>query len=561
MRELRKENDIDLKWYVVHINQPGKELALRNILEKTLGKVKNITDYYCPVYAYTKFRERLDDGSRLMRRKVKVRDESGKSKIKTEKVLPLFAGMVYVRATQTALVSFLKDYFPIGTIMYTKSVNLSPYPVVIKDETMRKFREFNDNLTAEPVLLQRPFNDYAFNKNQNEPNDTIMVVDGVLAGRTGYLIRINGNRGLALQMENPAGNGYVTIGIPNIRSFHIVRVRNSGTDSASFATRRQRAVDLLVGMIQAAGISDYRLPSTLYEIVIQLKNDSSFGKLCEHLRKGKAGGKLLSSSSKEKRDLLASAIERLSVDDRRLILYLVFLEEQTPGYIDENWHNLAFRPFLTPTPGVRLGEGETYGKIHHKDFVEIIRPVDITERYFDASSQETNAITDTYYAHIGIRYQDGGYMVFANWDGLLSKYFMTEGKAARKILCGKKQVTYKRDKDGNIERDAGSLTLEVEKEKLMESFLNYAKPLYDVLVGNSEVKAMPKQDMTRNRGISVLYIRLPESSKFRDPLKSKSVASTIDTLISVGVEICTTIGSETHIKLWRDLLGNVWLRK
>lgn len=561
MRELGKENDIDFKWYVVHINQPGKELALRDILEKTLGKVKNITDYYCPVYAYTKFQKRLNDGSRPMRRKVKVRDESGKSKTKTEKVLPLFAGMVYVRATQTALASFLKDYFPIGTIMYTKSVSLSPYPVVIKDETMKKFRDFNDNLAAEPVLLQRPFNDYAFNKNQNEPNDTIMVVDGVLAGRTGYLIRINGNRGLALQMENPAGNGYVTVGIPNIRSFHIVRVRNADMDSVSFATKRLRAIDLLVGMIQGAGISDYRLLSTLYEIVIQLKKDSSFGKLCELLRKGKSGGKPQSSSSKEKRESLASAMERLSVDDRRLVLYLVFLEEQAPGYIDENLRNPALRPFLTPTLGKRLGEGETYGKIIHRDFVEIIRPVDITERYFNAQSQETKAMTDTYYAHIGIRYQDGGYMVFANWDGLLSKYFMTEGKANKKILSGKRQITYKRDKEGNIERDPGSLMPEVEREKLMDSFLNYAKPLYDVLVGNSEVKAMPKLELMGNGGISVLYIQLPESDKVRDPMKSESVASAIDTLISTGVEICTTIGSETHIKLWCNHLDNVWLHK
>lgn len=561
MRELGKENDIDFKWYVVHINQPGKELALRDILEKTLGKVKNITDYYCPVYAYTKFQKRLNDGSRPMRRKVKVRDESGKSKTKTKKVLPLFAGMVYVRATQTALASFLKDYFPIGTIMYTKSVSLSPYPVVIKDETMKKFRDFNDNLAAEPVLLQRPFNDYAFNKNQNEPNDTIMVVDGVLAGRTGYLIRINGNRGLALQMENPAGNGYVTVGIPNIRSFHIVRVRNADMDSASFATKRLRAIDLLVGMIQGAGISDYRLLSTLYEIVIQLKKDSSFGKLCELLRKGKSGGKPQSSSSKEKRESLASAMERLSVDDRRLVLYLVFLEEQAPGYIDENLRNPALRPFLTPTLGKRLGEGETYGKINHRDFVEIIRPVDITERYFNAQSQETKAMTDTYYAHIGIRYQDGGYMVFANWDGLLSKYFMTEGKANKKILSGKRQITYKRDKEGNIERDPGSLMPEVEREKLMDSFLNYAKPLYDVLVGNSEVRAMPKLELMGNGGISVLYIQLPESDKVRDPMKSESVASAIDTLISTGVEICTTIGSETHIKLWRNHLDNVWLHK
>lgn len=561
MRELGKENDIDFKWYVVHINQPGKELALRDILEKTLGKVKNITDYYCPVYAYTKFQKRLNDGSRPMRRKVKVRDESGKSKTKTEKVLPLFAGMVYVRATQTALASFLKDYFPIGTIMYTKSVSLSPYPVVIKDETMKKFRDFNDNLAAEPVLLQRPFNDYAFNKNQNEPNDTIMVVDGVLAGRTGYLIRINGNRGLALQMENPAGNGYVTVGIPNIRSFHIVRVRNADMDSVSFATKRLRAIDLLVGMIQGAGISDYRLLSTLYEIVIQLKKDSSFGKLCELLRKGKSGGKPQSSSSKEKRESLASAMERLSVDDRRLVLYLVFLEEQAPGYIDENLRNPALRPFLTPTLGKRLGEGETYGKIIHRDFVEIIRPVDITERYFNAQSQETKAMTDTYYAHIGIRYQDGGYMVFANWDGLLSKYFMTEGKANKKILSGKRQITYKRDKEGNIERDPGSLMPEVEREKLMDSFLNYAKPLYDVLVGNSEVKAMPKLELMGNGGISVLYIQLSESDKVRDPMKSESVASAIDTLISTGVEICTTIGSETHIKLWCNHLDNVWLHK
>lgn len=582
MPRFNKENDTDFKWYVVHINQPGKELVLRDILEKVLGKVKNITDYYCPVYAYTKLHKEYNDGSVAIRRKVKIRDEIGKRKEKREKVLPLFAGMVYVRATQTALTSFLSEYFPIGTVMYTKSVSSRPSPVVIKDETMRKLRDFNDNLAAEPVLLQRPFNDYAFNKNLNEPNDTIMVVDGILAGRTGYLIRINGNRGLALQVEDPAGNGYVTVGIPNIRSFHIVRVRNTKIDSSSFATRRLRAIDLLVGMIQGAGIPDYRIISTLYEIIMQLKEDSSFNKLTDHFKKDNLNGKPIKSPLKEQRAILASSIERMSTDNRRLVLYLVFVEEQAPGYIEENYQNLAFRPFLTPSSGIQNSEEEPYGVIIHKGFIEVIKPVEITESYYNPQSINTEEKTDTYYAHIGIKYQDGAFVIFANWNGLLSKYFMTEGKASKKILCGTRHITYKRDKEGNLERDSETKEPKVKDEKLMDSFLNYAKPLYDVLSGQSKVKAMPNFDMSstplskskkagsinnnarsfaNKKGVSILYIQLPKSENTKDPMSSDIVKRAIDDLISEGVKICTSLSRETHIKVWRDLLNTVWLHK
>ena len=154
MPDYIKENDTDFKWYVVHISQPGKELELKKLLQKSLGKIGNIIEFYCPIQTPDRNFNKYDDGRRGIPTRIKVRGKNGKSKAKIQRVLPLFAGMVFVKATQTALASFLSDYFPIGTIMYSKPISTKPAPIVIKDDKMKALKDFNDNLPAEPVLLQ-----------------------------------------------------------------------------------------------------------------------------------------------------------------------------------------------------------------------------------------------------------------------------------------------------------------------------------------------------------------------------------------------------------------------
>lgn len=570
MPDYIKENDTDFKWYVVHISQPGKELELKKLLQKSLGKIGNIIEFYCPIQTPDRNFNKYDDGRRGIPTRIKVRGKNGKSKAKIQRVLPLFAGMVFVKATQTALASFLSDYFPIGTIMYSKPISTKPAPIVIKDDKMKALKDFNDNLPAEPVLLQKPFKDYSFNEIKNEPNETIMVIGGILAGRTGYLIRINGNRGLAFQMEDPVGNGFITVGIPNIRYFHIVRIHNSGVDPTTFATRKQRAVDLLIGLIQGAGYTDNRVLGILYDIVDYLRRESSFTKCAEYIKQRKYNykDKELTEKTKKSNEALSESLKSLSPEAQRLILYLIWYENENPGYVFNTYRSLIIRPFLTPTSGIMPLDEKSYGVLHHNGFLEIIKPVEISEKTFIPKDpgNKVQAEATTYYAHIGIKAQDKKFIIFANWDGILSKYFATEGKANEKVLNGRIIVTYKTDKHGNILKDKESKKPIIKDDKTIESFYNYAKPLYDVLVGNSDVKAV-KDFVIREseKGIkttlNVMCIEAKKTVSKAEVLDSPEVGKAINKLTDTCIDICKTLNSETHIKMWREYLNTVWLHK
>jgi transcription antitermination factor NusG len=569
MAEYFKENDTDFKWYVVHISQPGKELELKKLLQKNFGKVGNILDFYCPVQPTRINADKYDDARKSIPQKIRVRDRSGKKKTKIERVLPLFAGMVFVRATQTALKSFLTNYFPTGSIMYSTPISTQPAPIVIKDEQMKALKDFNDNLPAEPILLQKPFNDYSFNKNTNEPNETIMVVDGVLAGRTGYLIRINGNRGLAFQMKDPVGTGYLTVGIPNIRFFHIVRVHNTVADPMTWATKKQRAVDLLIGLIQGAGYQDNRVLSVLYDIVDFLRTDSSFNKCADYIKSLNHSYKdeRLTDKIKGSNKALSLSLKSLSAEAQRLILYLIWYEDKNPGYVINTYQHLLIRPFLTPTSGIPQLEGTNYSIFRHHDFIELIKPVEIAENVDDPQNPKEKAHTATtlYYAHIGIKAQKDKFIIFANWDGFLSAYFATEGKANYKVLNGKNLVTYQYDQAGNVLIDKETNKRKVKKSEAIESFRNYATPLYNVLIGESEVKAVKdfvvKSTKTSAQKLSVMCIEAPKDIVNTKVLESSAVQKSVNTLIDVCVDICKTLSSETHIKMWRDYLMTVWLHK
>ena len=221
--------------------------------------------------------------------------------------------------------------------------------------------------------------------------------------------------------------------------------------------------------------------------------------------------------------------------EAELVINLVRYEHDNPGYVKANWGKLALRPFLTPTAGVEMEEGKTGVEFHHKDFTEIIRKVDIKEEAYLPSLQKDETITTTYYAHIGMMEdkdkEESTY--FANWDGFLH---LTAGKANEKLVAG----TVEAVPDG---------AANAEREKLIESFRNYAPTLYKVLTdADSAVKAIQDFKVGEDT-LGVLAIR--SSAQEKDAAKDK--------LIQTCVRICKEINTTNHLAIWRRYLRTVWL--
>ena len=481
-----KLNRVDFHWFLVR-TKPGREDELCRIVKQNKDKAKNILEAYCPKHSTAK---------------VSVGGKDYKS--------PLFDGYVFVLATQEALVDFLRDYYPNAVIRFNRKTAEGKATLCTIPETqMRMFKDYNENYPDMAIPLERPYTDYAFNPKTNEPNDIVKVIDGPLAGTEGYITKFRRDKRLVYHLKGLD----MAVSIPNIWSFHVVRVHNAEGDKQTLGTVKERAVDLLIGLIQSCGYGERTL-QTLYEFVDELTFKPSLVDFCNNLyKKGYME--------------LSQRMGKLNTKDAELLLNLARYEKDNPGYVRSNWQKLVIRPFLTPTSGVEMEEGQEQAELKHKSFTETIKKVNITEEVYYPSKEEEETITTTYYAHIGIMQDENNntFTLFANWDYFLDEYYLTAGKANEKLVSGEQQ-----------------------KDKLIDSFKNYSLTLYKVLTDkSSSVKP-------------ILNFKIGEESlNVMVMTNASNVEEAKDELINTCVNICKEINTTTHLAVWRRYLRTVWL--
>ncbi|CCY65772.1 transcription termination/antitermination factor NusG [Prevotella sp. CAG:1124] len=143
---------------------------------------------------------------------------------------------------------------------------------------MRQLKDYNENYPDTAIPLERPYTDYAFNPKTNEPNDIVKVIDGPLAGTEGYITKFRRDKRLVYHLKGLDR----AVSIPNIWNFHVVRVHNAEGDKQTLGTIKERAVDLLIGLVQGCGYEDKTLPM-LYEFIEELTIKPSLVDFCKSL--------------------------------------------------------------------------------------------------------------------------------------------------------------------------------------------------------------------------------------------------------------------------------------
>lgn len=488
------DQDKVFHWFTV-CSQPHQESKLAERLTEAQKTEKNIIEVFCPINTTVTVRRNGKD--------VKA---------------PLYTGHVFVYATYQALNEYLRKNFPSGVgILFTRTNYESAteqrqvLPLVIPEEQMRMFREFNDSYNEQMVVLDRPYSDYAFNPKNGKYNEVVKIMDGSFAGRKGYLVRFDGERRLVFNILNEKDLPSLTVCIPNIWNFHVLRLQNAGHNRVGKETERDRAIDQLLGTIQACGKSELSLPA-LGEVLTFLCNKTSWVSFCKFLN---------SHGERE----MSESFSEYTKQQVNQVFNLIRYENENPGYVMNSWKRNFIRPFLTPVyGGANLDIDEDEVRLLNVVYEELIRKVDIEEDVFYPDTQEEKKVTTTYCAHIG-RVNN---ICFANWDKFLAAYFKTAKTANRYLVDGRG------------------------REKLVESFRNYAPTLYKVLRDpESPVKA--KEDfLVGTHQLNVLYIEVKDDS-------AEAIAQAEQTLITTGVKICQEINTTTHLAIWRRYLCSVWL--
>ena len=480
-----KLNRVDFHWFILR-SLPHQEKKLASLLEQHLSRTGNILEVYCPTHTT-------------------VNVNSGGRDVPS----PLFAGLVFVLATQQAVVRFMKTCYPGGAVMYDyrKGFTGKPRFLTVPEEQIRFFKDFNENYARHVIVLERPYTDYAFNPKTSEPNEIVKVVDGPLAGREGYLTRFRRDKRLVFNLKAPGSDRYYAVSIPHVWDFHVVRLHNAEGDRQTLGTVKERAFDLLHGLLQACGYAADTLPM-LRGMVQTLASKPSLVGLCNDLyRQG--------------HEALSCRLARLDTAEAELLLNLARYEHDNPGYVHNHAPRHTLRPFLTPTSGVPVEEGSGEARLAHAAFTEIIRRVRVTEPAYYPSRGQEASLTTTYYAHIGSLRTPDGYTLFANWDAFLAEYLLTRDKANERLVHGTSQA---------------------------DSFRNFAPTFYRVLADPcSSVQVCPRFRVG-DETLNVLAIRSADDA-----------GPALDRLVDTCVRICQEINATTHLAVWRRYLRSVWL--
>lgn len=528
-----KRNRVDFNWHIVR-TLPHQEKKLAAIIAGRIPETENILEVYCPTHTT-------------------VRTAAGAAAAES----PLFAGFVFVLSTEEALTDFISRHYPDGTVLRDRKpgIGCKAGLLTVPESQMRAFRDFNENYADRVVVLERPYSDYAFNPKTGEPNEIVRVIDGPLAGREGYLVRFRRDKRMVFNIKSFYNDRSLAVSIPNVWNFHVVRLHNAAGDRLSRATEKARAADLLIGIIQACGCGGQSL-SVFHTLTERLAARPSLTFLCRHLYK-------------QGDTALAARLESLTAAEAALVMNLVRYERDNPGYIRATWPRLTLRPFLTPTSGAAIADGTAEATLRHDGFTEIIRRVEIAEDVYSPAEQKSETVTTTYYAHIGVmespspalpRGERAGadadlythpqvslptgesrrgasFLLFANWDDFLREYFLTAGKANEKLVSGTERAS------------RGATTGGVQKEKLIDSFRNYAPTLYNILTdAGSPVKALQAIPVGGDTLNALAITASPDS-----------LAAAKDLLIGTCTAICRELNTTTHLAVWRRYLRTVWL--
>lgn len=514
--QIQSLREKEFHWYIVR-SLPHQEEKLVSILQGGQSIEKNILEVFCPVNTTVRVRRNGKD-------------------IKA----PLYSGHVFVYATYEALSDFLKKWYPEVSILYSKTRYADDgdtrqvLPLMIPEAQMQAFREFNDAYDEQMVVLDRPYSDYAFNPKNGKLNEVVKILDGSFAGRRGYLVRFDGDRRLVFNILNEKNLPSLTVCIPNLWEFHVLRLQNVEDRQIGSATERDRAIDLLLGTIQACGKANDSLPA-LQEVVEFLCNITSWVKFCKFL------------NGVGERDM-SQAFAEFSKEQVNLVYNLIRYERENPGYVQQSWSRNFFRPFLTPLldeSNANEGEEKVLANVLYE---ETIRRVNVEEHVYDPKTNEEKLLSTPYEAHVAMmkmnENKEEGKSVtkvicFANWDKFLAPYFLTGGKANKHLVDARK-ARQRNEKN------------KVTAEQLVESFRNYAPILYKVLRdADSPVKAKSNFYVDASRSLNVLYVEAENTPE--------SIAEAKQVLIETGIKICQEIHSTTHLAVWRRYLCSVWL--
>lgn len=269
-------------------------------------------------------------------------------------------------------------------------------------------------------------------------NDTIRILRGPLAGWVGVVKQVKKKGKKDRHLFVRFGNNHCH-NISNIRQYEM-QVEHEATKGAKAeAVGVWRAIDQMIGFLLA------KQPSrNAYETLRGLFQD--YQKRVPVYRSMGMTDSAYSYKKEEKaadhRQKVLEQIGETMRNNFRIISNNFQAGEITlEKWLDELIPDAALRPFLTPTSGIAIPQGQDYAVLHHNGIAELVLRCNLRDVFRDkdnGTDKSTTALDDDYeyYAYFALLNTDGGKVkAVCSWGGFYD-YYASQSSKEREAFLG-----------------------------------------------------------------------------------------------------------------------------
>lgn len=292
----------------------------------------------------------------------------------------------------------------------------------IPDDEMERFIFYNDKI-AEGIeglsLVDKRYSDLIM------VNDTIRILSGPMTGWVGVVkqIKRKGKKDRHLLMR--FGNNRCLM-ISNVRQYDMQIEHEATVGAKPEAVGAWRAIDQLIGFLQAKEpeknasetlrnhFSDYLEKLTVYRN--RHSSDIAYS------------NKVAEMTTARQQEILSNIADSMRANFRILANYFKVDGGTLEQGLRELIPDVILRPFLTPTPGIAIPQGQDYVVLRHDGILELILRCNL-RGFFRGKEYEADKYAPVfdedyeYYAHFALLNTDEGKVkAICSWGGFYDYY-------------------------------------------------------------------------------------------------------------------------------------------
>lgn len=337
-----------------------------------------------------------------------------------------------------------RTFFSKAHILCADSKSLTLGEIVrqakIPDEDMERFIYYNDKI-ADGIkglsIVDKRYSDLI------SENDTIRILNGPMAGWVGVVKQIK-NKGKKDRHLFVRFGDNRCLNISNIRQYDMQIEREAPSDTMD----AWRAIDQIIGYLQAKEPSK-SAAEALRSLIIRYQKKATVYRN-RHTSDIAYCNKVTKMNADRQQEILEVFDDSMQSNFRILANYFKSDKSTLEQGLKEMIPDITLRPFLTPTPGTSIPQGQDYAVLRHNGITELILRCNL-RKFFRGKEYETDKYAPVfdedyeYYAHLALFYTVSGKVkAVCSWGGFYDYYAAQSGDERKKFLCDLEAKKYPR---------------------------------------------------------------------------------------------------------------------